>query len=255
MTQPNDGAGASGGDTPPAPPAKTVEQRLGEMEENARKQAAQLQSAQEELKRVNNLNTVLMQRVNGAGSNSSDPNGGRGMDANNTTRIKLKRDFSQLDPASDPESFAREVVLETAEQVRDVMARDREQQATATNLRTAFYGKNKDLVGFEVEVGHFSSEVQSQNPGLPFDQAAEIIASKTREYLKMKGLTSNPDNPNPPHVLPPAGGGEGSGRVPIVTPDGKKTEAYDPDKSYQEDMKDYSAMRSRERERDGAKKV
>jgi len=249
-----DGGDGSGGSKPPAPPQKTTEQRLAEIEESGKKQAAQLQSTQEELKRVNNLNAVLMSRLQAGGAGAPPPADGGGMDVNRTVPIKLKRDFSQLDPTAEPQRFATELVLEVAEQTREAIASAQHAQATSDQLRRAFYEKNKDLTGWEIEVGHWANVVQAQNPGLPFDQAADLIAQKTRDYLKSRGLTSpapDPNNPGgqPPSVLPPSSGGDG--KVPIKPPTDGKNEPFDPDKVYQEDMKDYSGMRNKERDRMG----
>lgn len=254
MPDPNgqkDGAGASGDDKS-APPIKTVEEQLKELADKQTQMASELQSSREELKRVNNLNGVLMQRLNTGGNGDPSGSDGRGMDVNRTSPIKLKRDFSSMDPAADPKRFAEELVLETAEQVSSVIARNQEVQATNQNLRRSFYDKNKDLVGYEIEVGHYSSEVQAQNPGLPFDQASEIVAQRTRDYIKSKRLDSpaDPNNPNPPHAMPPSAGGQDN-KVHIKDPKGGKDEPYNPDKAYEEDMKDYAAMRNKERERTG----
>lgn len=231
-----DGDGGDG--TSSATPTKTTEQRLQEMEDNAKKMQATLQSTQEELKRVNGLNSVLMQRMK-----SSNPDNGGGMDVSRTAPIKLKRDFSSMDPAADPARFATELVLETAEQVSEVMMRTQEVQRTNAELRRAFYERNKDLVGWEIEVGHFSNEVQSANPNLPFDQAAEEIAKRTREYIKTRG-SADPDGTTPPHALPPGGN-----PVKIKPPTGGGPVDFNPDKAYEEDMKDYAKMRNAEREK------
>lgn len=240
-------ANGSGGGTPPAP-TKTIEERFTEMEENQKKLQSTLQTTQEELKRVNGLNSVLMQQMK-RGNPPAPDNSGEGMDVNRTVPIKLRRNFSEMDPASDPAGFAREIVAETAEQVRSTMLEMQSQQDSSAKLRTAFYTKNKDLVGYEIEVGHFSNQVQAEMPNVPFDQAAEEIAKRTREYLKSKGL---PDNPagggTPPGVLPPAGAGGGDGKIPIKAPGGGE-EPFNADKSYEEDMKDYSKMRNSERSR------
>ena len=244
----NGGAGGAGGGNPPAGTQKTVEQRLQEMEEGTKKTQALLQSTQEELKRVNNLNTVLMRRLPADGGGS--PQGGGGMDASRTTPIKLKRDFSQIDPAEDPQRFATELVLETAEQVRDVIAQQQGVQQQNTELRKAFYEKNKDLVGWERVVGTFSDEVQVANPHLSFAEAAELVAQRTRDFVKARGSsTDNPDNP--PHTLPP---GRGDDHITVKPPKGGSQEPFNPDKAYEEDMKDYTSMRAKERTRDGSGK-
>lgn len=255
MPDPNDkgqngGEAGAGGGNPPAGSEKTADQRLADMEANFTKMNSTLQSTQEELKRVNNLNGVLMQRLNSGGGNPPAGDGG-GMDASRTTPIKLKRDFSKLDPSADPAGFAQELVLETAEQVSNVIAHSHRQQSEAASLRKAFYEKNKDLVGWERLVGTFSDEVQAANPGLTFDQSAEIIAQRAREFITSKGVTNTPgDAGEPPTILPPSKSGDhGASGPTIKPPKGGGSGEYNPDKAYEEDMKDYSGMRNKERDR------
>ncbi len=87
---------------------------------------------------------------------------------------------------------------------------------------------------------------------MTFDQAAELIATRTRSYLKDKGRSASSDTPDPLHVLPPTPGGGDSNRVPIKKPDGSSAPAYNPDKAYEEDMRDYA--KERNAERSGVKK-
>lgn len=230
----------SGGDAPPAPPAKSTEEQLKEVLEAQKAMNAELQASREELKRVSNLNGVLMSRIK-----TDEPD--RGMDANRTVPIKLRRDFSQMDPTADPKRFAEEVVLEAAEQVSATVARMQEAQSSGERLRRSFYEKNKDLVGYEIEVGHFSGEVQAANPGINFEQAADLVAQRVRAYLKERGLSSpaNPNAPDPLHVLP--SGGASDGRVPVKEP--KKDEPFDAAKEYDKDMKSYAEERNKERNR------
>lgn len=255
MPDPNDkggangGAGGGGGDGSPAPASKTVEQRIAELEAQSKKDRDILQATQEELKRVNGLNGVLMQRLNSGGNNPPPDNGNNnGMNANNT--VKLRRNFADMDPTADPARFASELVAETAEQVAAHMDRSRAQERQAEELRQSFYTKHKDLVGFEVEVGHFSGIVQAQNPHMTFDQAADEVARRTREYIKSKGLSSANPPSDPPHTLAPGGAG-GSGSVPIKPPDAEKP--YNADEEYKKDMADYASERAGERERTGTK--
>lgn len=238
----NNGGSGSGDGNPPAPPTKTVEERLAEMESEQKKTAASFQTAQEELKRVNGLNAVLMQRLQGGGT--PPPAGGEGMDVNRTVPLKLKRDFSSMDPTADPGRFAQELILETAEQVAVAMARNNEQQQNAQSLRKAFYEKNKDLVGWERLVGSFSEEVQRENPSQPFDQASEEIARRTREFVKSRGSGNEGDEGNPQHILPPGSQGDG---VHIKPPKGGASEPYNPDKAYNDDMASYAKERNAER--------
>lgn len=245
--KPGDG-GASGGGNPPAPPAKTTDERLAEIEANHKKALADLQTTQEELKRVGNLNAVLMQRMN----KPADGDGG-GMDANRTVPLKLRRDFSKMDPTADPATFAQEIVLETAEQVRSVIAEQQSVQSRNASLRTAFYNANKDLVGWERVVGSISDEVQAELQGLPFDQVSAEIAKRSREFIKSKGITpSDKSNDNLPDVIPP-GGQNGGDEIRIKPPKGSNaSEPFDPDKAYADDMKDYAQMRNKERSKEVA---
>lgn len=243
MADENEDKGGAGGEKK-APDPMTVEQRMADIEKSNKDLAAQLQTANEEAKRVNGLNSVLLQRLNKGDE-------GKGMDASRTVPLKLKRDFTQMDPAADPASFARELVLETAEQVNEVLQNSQRQQQEAANLRTAFYTNNKDLVGWEKIVGVFSGEVMNENPNLPFDQAASEIAKRTREFIKTKSLKS--DDPKIDPVLP-AGGQNGGDEIVIKTPKGGGSEPFNADKEAVADMKDYVTMRQKERDKTGALK-